>query len=139
MTSCDNTRDLCYIIIPVSKTEHKCEEMRDGCSEEEIDDDETVLCLDIDLSGLLWQWPVSWTASVQLPVRQPWPPTACHTGNARPGMGPSCCLPNVANLFLNQTSQLKDENKKFSIPLNFETRDQLSLSHHLRTKSSYFQ
>ena len=81
--------------------------------------------------------PVSWTASVQSPVRQPWPPTACHTGNARPGMGPSCCLPNVANLFLNQTSQLKDENKKFSIALNFGTRDQLS--HHLRTKSSYFQ
>ena len=59
MTSCDNTRGLCYIIIPVSKTEQKCEGMRDGCSEEEeIDDDETGLCLDIDLSGQCPRLPV---------------------------------------------------------------------------------
>ena len=65
--------------------------------------------------------------SVQLPVRQPWPPTVCHTGNARPGMGPSCCLPNLANLFLNQTSHFKDDNNKNLHPsMNCcETRDQL--------------
>ena len=78
--------------------------------------------------------------SVQLPVRQPWPPTACHTGIARPGMGPSCCLPNLANLFLNQTSHFKDDNNKnlrLHPSMNCETRDQLF--YHLRTKSSFFQ
>ena len=76
-------------IIPVSKTEQEWVWGNEGWLSPQ-----TLGCVrgwwrNWALFGYWFIWPVlavapvSGAASVQLPVRQPWPPTACHTGNAR--------------------------------------------------------
>ena len=127
-------------IIPVRKTEQEwvwgnegwLSPQTLGCSE---DDGETGLCLDIDLSGLSWQWPQCPGLAVY----------SCQSGSpghpllatlAMPGgMGPSCCLANV------KTSSFKTKHRNWSFEtflLPLVLWYTWSFVYHLRTKSSFF-